>query len=101
MDSESETPDVISELQTYIDEKVNVIFDDPLVYWQKCNKPNLIKIAQNVFSRPASSSMSERAFSYAGKILSKSRYRLKPETLRKLVVYTNNIKNKTLKKLDL
>lgn len=84
------------ELEIYLKEKVNEIFENPLEYWENSKFKILKEISKEVFSRPASSSSSERVFSYSKKILKKDRYRLNSETLSKLTVFSNNILNKSI-----
>lgn len=83
-----------SELDEYLKEKITKIYENPLEYWETSKYLKLKEIAEEVFSRPASSSCSERVFSYSKKILKKDRYRLDTATLSKLTVYTNNRLNK-------
>lgn len=84
------------ELEKYWKEKVKIHTDNPLNYWEKSQFGKLKEIAAEVFSLSASSAGSERSFSYSGKILRKERYKMNPETISSLTIYTNNIKNKTI-----
>ena len=58
-------------------------FQNPLEFWVKYEEklPQLHSVAQKIFSVQASSSLSERIFTFSGKINSKERSRLSPTTL--------------------
>lgn len=84
------------EIEQYLADRVKIVYTNPLDYWCNSKFTKLRKLAIKTFSRPASSSASERVFNYGKKILKKDRYRLAPSSLSKLTVYSNNRINKTL-----
>lgn len=92
VDSSDEEDQISSELDDYIKEKVKKVYENPLKYWELSSHHGLAEIAKEVFSLLASSSLSERAFSYAGKITRPDRASIKPKTLSSLSCFSTNIK---------
>ena len=94
VDSEEEAEND-NEIEEYFNMKVNAQYKNVLDFWKDTPFKRLQKIALEVYSVPASSAASERAFSISGKILRKERSRINPETLSIMSIVANNRKNKT------
>ena len=63
---------------------------DPLMFYGRHNFPILSQLALKYFTVISSSTPSERAFSCMGRIISKSRARMKPETASALIFLEHN-----------
>lgn len=82
----------MSEVDKY-SEFVNAEPIDPLSFWKsQTSLPQLQNFAQSLFAIQASSSLSERIFSYGGMINSPSRSSLSPETLCGLISLASYLK---------
>ena len=76
-----------NELVDYLELKV-ARYDNILEFWKAhANRfPNLCEVAMKILSKSASSSLSEKAFSIAGKINRPDRAHFKPENLPLLLI---------------
>lgn len=81
-----------SEIETYLNEDLLNEEDDIYEYWSRSKLSRLKELATRYHSSPSSSVDSERAFSTAGFICSKSRNALNPEKVRQLIFCSRNIK---------
>ncbi|XP_060871922.1 uncharacterized protein LOC132946101 [Metopolophium dirhodum] len=81
-----------SEINTYLNEDLLNEDDDIYKYWSRSQLSGLKELANRYHSSPSSSVDSERAFSTAGFICSKSRNALNPEKVRQLIFCSRNIK---------
>jgi P2-related tail formation protein len=65
---------------------------DPLEWWRrnKVRFPHLFELAMDQLQVPASSTASERAFSQMGRLITKIRSNLKPETAGMLHILKSN-----------
>ena len=71
----SEIPSLISELDIYLEDKVELPQVDPIEWWRTYESrfPNLSRMARDYLAIPATSVPSERCFSIAGSVLTKRR----------------------------
>lgn len=81
-----------SEINAYLNKDLLNEDDDIYKYWSKSQFSGLKELANRYHSSPSSSVDSERAFSTAGFICSKSRNALNPEKVRQLIFCSRNIK---------
>lgn len=88
----------IAERRTEVERYIGIardtdISEDPLKFWRQVKRndfPTLSQVARRVLSLPASSATSERAFSAANAVLSKSRTRLSSVSSRSACMITVN-----------
>ena len=90
IDDDEESKEDESEVNEYPKLKVKEVYENPLDYWAKSPFKKLKKIAEQIFSIPASSANSERGFSCSGRILRKDRARMATDTLSSMSCYTIN-----------
>jgi hypothetical protein len=66
---------------------------DILNWWREHQEkfPKLAKLARKIFSVPASSAASERAFSAAGQTITERRTSLKPDTVDSILFLHSNL----------
>lgn len=83
----SKKKDKADEITQYLDMSVASLNQDPLIIWEDMKNvyPNLFKLAEKVFTIPATSVPSERLFSKAGATATLNRNRLSPKMLGKLL----------------
>lgn len=79
--------DKADEITQYLDMSVASLNQDPLIIWEDMKNvyPNLFKLAEKVFTIPATLVPSERLFSKAGATATLNRNRLSPKMLGKLL----------------
>ena len=82
------------EIDKYLDEPVLSLTANPLKWWRKNEHryPVLSKVARKYLGIPASSVPCERLFSSAGRIISKQRALLKPDTAEMMIYLRANLK---------
>lgn len=81
-----------SEIETYLNEDLIHKEGDIYKYWSKSQLSGLKKLAARYHSSPSTSVDSERAFSTASFICSKSRNAINPEKVKQLIFVSKNIK---------
>jgi len=92
-DEEQQTEAEANEIKTYLEDRTKVD-KGPLTWW-KINEeryPKLARAAKRVHSIPSTSTPSERIFSKAGFIVSKTRSSLLPDNVDKLVFLSHNMR---------
>ena len=78
---------IMTDLKEYISIKITCDYGEPLEFWKNSNLLHLQKVAQLVFSKPASSAEPERHNSSAGLTMTELRNRLSQKNLESLVLY--------------
>ena len=93
IDEEQQTEEQNSEMKRYLEDKTKVE-SGPLAWWQKNEEryPKLARAAVRIHSIPSTSTPSERIFSKAGFIVSKTRSSLLPDNVDKLVFLSHNLR---------
>ncbi|KAK1875359.1 Zinc finger BED domain containing protein 1 [Dissostichus eleginoides] len=92
-DEDQETEDHKKEMKTNLEDRTKVD-KGPLIWW-KLNEeryPKLARAAKRIHSIPSTSTPSERIFSKAGFIVSKTRSSLLPDNTDKLVFLSHNMR---------
>lgn len=81
------------EIKDYLQDRTKVE-TGPLAWWRKNEEryPKLARVAKHLLSIPATSTPSERIFSKAGFIVSKTRSSLLPKNVDKLIFLAHNLK---------
>lgn len=93
-DEEQQAEEQNSEMKRYLEDKTKVESGGPLAWWQRNEEryPKLARAAMRVHSIPSTSTSSERIFSKAGFIVSKTRSSLLPDNVDKLVFLSHNLR---------
>ena len=89
----TEKNDIIAEYRKFVALEISEIYNNPLDFWRDSSFGHLKNAAKAIFVIQASSAEPERHNSAAGNMLTSKRNRLSPETLEKLVIYNECIKN--------
>ena len=91
--SESASATKVEEVEKYLYDAPEPIWEDPLRYWRRNQRvyPTLAFLARKYLAIPATSVYSERLFSEFGQIYQKNRFRLRPETSEKILFLHQNL----------
>lgn len=88
-DTDSSDDEAPNEFSQYLALKREKAVKDPLKWWQNSHSifPKASKMARDVFAVSATGAGVEREFSIAGRVVTKQRNRLNPQTIRDLMQY--------------